>query len=455
MIMPGQKYQNYLAENTAFPFCKGCGHNHIVTRLNDALIELQLEPSKVLLVSDIGCIGLVDSLFPELHTMHTTHGRSTAFATGVEIADAILNDSGMKTLVIIGDGGAMIGLLHLANAALMNVDITVILANNFLFGMTGGQNSNFSPLEFITSTTPRGNMVPPIDICKVLDGCGAGFVARTMATDKDLPHIIAQAIAHPGFALVEVVELCTEYAVKQNDITGKSLADILTRHQLPLGVLRHSTARKEFGTLYKDKFQPHADDGETTSEYIDQCFSSTLQKQTGIVIGGTAGERVQLTAHLLARAAVMSGLECTQKNDNPVTQGSGFSLSEVCISPSEIYYTGIDEPDLIIVTSTDGVRELTSNGTFDRATKRTMLLADTDLSLPETEARLVRYSLRKKMTPARAAAAGVYLASLLIEVVPPEAFQAVINERFGGALATYENDFSRLREAADTIRKKL
>lgn len=449
--MSVQKYMNYLSENPAYPFCKGCGHNHVVTRLNDALVELQLDPSKILLVSDIGCIGLVDSLFSELHTMHTTHGRSTAFATGVELADAIVNTSDLKTIVVIGDGGAMIGLLHLVNAALMNVDVTVVLANNFLFGMTGGQNSGFSPLEFVTPTTPLGNMIPPMDLCKVLEGCGAGFLARGLAIDKDLPHVIAQAIAHPGFALVEVVELCTEYAVKPNQLTGKSLELILSDHHMPLGILRQSAERKEFGVLYKEKFHPQTGIDDANSGFITRRYSSSLRNQAGIVIAGTAGERVQLTAHLLARAAVMSDLHCTQKNDNPVTQGSGFSVSEVCISPTEIFYTGIDEPDAIIVTSNDGLNELISNGMFYRASERTMVLADSGLSLPRTNARIVRYPFRKDMTPSRAPAAGVFLAALLADFVPPEAFEEAIMERFTEASTAFKNDFSQLRKSAASI----
>ncbi len=440
-------------ENPAYPFCKGCGHNHVVTRLNDALVELQIDPSKILLVSDIGCIGLVDSLFPGLHTMHTTHGRSTAFATGVELADAIVNTSDLKTIVVIGDGGAMIGLLHLVNAALMNVDLTVVLANNFLFGMTGGQNSGFSPLEFITSTTPLGNMIPPIDVCKVLEGCGTGFLARALATDKNLPHVIAQAITHPGFALVEVVELCTEYAVKPNELTGKSLERILSDHHLPLGILCQSADRKEFGVSYREKYHRQTGAGDTNSEYITRRYTSSLRNQTGIVIAGTAGERVQLTAHLLAKAAVMSKLHCTQKNDNPVTQGSGFSVSEVCISPAEIYYTGIDEPDVMIVTSNDGLNEVVASGMFARASERTIILADAELSLPETKARTVRYPFRKSMTPLRAAAAAVFLAALLTDFVPPEAFEETIMERYSGTSTAFKNDFLQLRETAQTMAK--
>jgi 2-oxoglutarate/2-oxoacid ferredoxin oxidoreductase subunit beta len=438
-------------EDPAFPFCKGCGHNHVVTRLNEAFIELQIDPSKILLVSDIGCIGLVDSVFPELHTMHTTHGRSTAFATGVELADAIVNASDLKAVVVIGDGGAMIGLLHLVNAALMNVDLTVVLANNFLFGMTGGQHSGFSPLEFITPTTPLGNLVPPIDICKVLEGCGAGFLARVLATDKNLPHVIARAIAHPGFALVEVVELCTEYAVKPNLLTGKTLERILSDNHLPMGILRESSERKEFGVSYKEKYHSHAGAGDTGSDSIHRRYASSLRKQTGIVIAGTAGERIQLTAHLLARAAVMSDLHCTQKNDNPVTQGSGFSISEICISPSEIHYTGIDEPDVMILASTEGLNEVVASGMFSRSTEHTTILYDAGLSLPETKARTHRYPFRKTMTPGRAAAAGVFLATLLTDILPPEAFEDAVMERHAGSAAAFKNDFSLLRGVAQTM----
>jgi Pyruvate/2-oxoacid:ferredoxin oxidoreductase gamma subunit len=297
-------------------------------------------------------------------------------------------------------------------------------------------------------------MVPPIDLCKVLEGCGAGFLARALATDKNLPHVIAQAITHPGFALVEVVELCTEYAVKPNELTGKTLERILLVHHLPLGILRQSSDRKEFSASYKEKYHHQTGAGDTSSEYIDRRNTSSLRNQIGIVIAGTAGERIQLTAHLLAKAAVMSELHCTQKNDNPVTQGSGFSISEICISPSEIYYTGIDEPDVMIVTSNDGLNEVVASGMFARASERTMIITDAELSLPETKARTVRYPFRKSMTPLRAAAAAVYLALLLNDILPEEAFEETIMERYVGSSKAFKNDFLQLRETAQTMAKQ-
>lgn len=136
---------SYMTHGAVMPFCKGCGHSNILKKMNDALAMLNLDPKDVCLVTDIGCIGLADALFDKVHTVHTTHGRSTGFATGLAVADKVLASKRMKTVVLIGDGGSMIGLLHIVNAALMNVDVTVIVANNFLFGMTGGQYFRLLP----------------------------------------------------------------------------------------------------------------------------------------------------------------------------------------------------------------------------------------------------------------------------------------------------------------------
>src|SRR3990172_12817785 len=129
---PMLNIQAYLNDQVKFPFCKGCGHNNVLRRLNESLVALQLGVNDVALVTDIGCIGLADNLFKDIHTVHTTHGRSTAFATGIALADSVLENGKLKTIVLIGDGGAMIGLQHLVHAAMLNVDVTVIIFNNFI-----------------------------------------------------------------------------------------------------------------------------------------------------------------------------------------------------------------------------------------------------------------------------------------------------------------------------------
>ncbi len=379
------------------PFCKGCGHSHILRKLNDALVQLHLQPEDVCIVSDIGCIGLADALFAVPHTVHTTHGRSTGFATGIALADSILASKKLKTIVLIGDGGAMIGLLHLVNAALLNVDVTVVLCNNFLFGMTGGQHSSFSPLDFITQTTPSGNIIPPLDMCKITADAHSEFVARKYATDKDLSETLAAAIQHKGFSLVEIIELCTEHATEKNELTGASLENILRAQEQETGLLQRRNLRKDFGTTYTNKFPVRKIE---TSSSVDDAIipqsTSTLQTQIGIVIAGSAGERVQSSARKFCEAAMRAGLYCTQKNDNPVTQGSGFSLSEIVISPDEIFYTGIDIPNVVIIVSKDGLKELTAKNYFENLPQSTLILLDEELEKPSTSAQVLTVPFRKQ-----------------------------------------------------------
>lgn len=440
-----EQIQSYMTEPCSIPFCRGCGHAHVLRKLNDALVRLQLEACKVCLVTDIGCIGLADSLFALPHTVHTTHGRSTAFATGIELADGVLADSGLKTIVLIGDGGAMIGLLHLVNAALLNADVTVILCNNYLFGMTGGQNSAFSPLDFITATTPKGNVIPPLDICRLMIDSNAGFVARKLATDQDLAATIADAIAFPGFSMVEVVELCTEFGSRRNQLSGTVLRSIVESHGQQLGVLRRDEVRKEFGRIYVEKFPPDGRKGGGKGEgFIGTKFTNRLTKKFGMVLAGSAGEKVQSSASTFCEAAALSGLFSTQKNDNPVTQGSGFSLAEVCLSPGRINYTGIDEPDVVIAVSREGSRELAGRGVFGRCHLETAVICDSDVEIPETRGSIIRLPLRKTFTPARAALGALFIALARLEVFPGVALTETIGIRDANLASTLTGKVSAL-----------
>ena len=409
---------SYLTDPCTMPFCKGCGHSHVIRQLNDALVSLASDPSDVCLVTDIGCIGLADSLFKSVHTVHTTHGRSSAFAAGIHIADSILSEGKLQTIVLIGDGGAMIGLQHLVNAALMNVNMTVILCNNFLFGMTGGQNSAFSPFNFLTPTTPHGNIVPPLDICSVLTACGAGFVSRTLATDKGLGGMIARGIEHKGFALIEVVELCTEHAMERNALTGKSISRLLESQGQTVGALVNESSRTEFSSRYRDKYPQSSKINQSKS--ITPSAQSTLQHQVGIVIAGSAGERVQSSAKRLCESAMTAGLHCSQKNDNPVTQGSGFSISEVIISPEEIHFTGIEVPDVVIVVSQEGMNELIEKGTMSRLIDSTEIIMDSEVTCPPTVASIHRFSFRKENGADKAASAAIQYYVQRSGVIQPE-----------------------------------
>lgn len=383
----------YLVADCQMPFCRGCGHTHVLRKLDDALAGLGLDPADVCLVTDIGCIGLADALFKTPHSVHTTHGRSTAFATGIALADGVLASRKLKTIVLIGDGGAMIGLLHLVGAALLNVDVTVVLCNNFLFGMTGGQHSSFSPLEFVTPTTPGGNIVPPLDACRIATAAHAGFVARQVATDPALAATLADAIAHPGFSLVEVVELCTEHGTTRNRVSGGKLEGIVRAHGQELGRIAVAGGRRDFAAVYSESFPPC--DAPAPAEVVIQATGvPPLERPVGIVLAGSAGEKVQSAAYRFCLQAIGAGLYCTQKNDNPVAQGAGFSLSELVLSPEPVLFTGIEVPDFVCVVSIDGLRELEIQGVFGRLAATSRLLLDESLPAPLSAARLSRHPFR-------------------------------------------------------------
>jgi pyruvate/2-oxoacid:ferredoxin oxidoreductase beta subunit/Pyruvate/2-oxoacid:ferredoxin oxidoreductase gamma subunit len=403
-----QERDSYLGERP-FPYCKGCGHGLVVRRLNQALVSLRLDPSEVVLTSDIGCVGLVDPLFPSLHTVHTIHGRSTAVAAGAVLADSLLAEGRMKNIVMIGDGGATIGLLHLAQAALMNVDLTVLLHNNMLYGMTGGQHSAFTPAGFITATTAHGNWVPSLDMEQFLKGCQGGFFARQCATDPELPEVIAEAIRYPGFALVEILELCTGYGVPLNRMDGKSLRAIAEAEGRQFGVRIQRADRRPFHELYRERFPAPSPREEAPGREAGPVpiFPHRLVCPIGIVIAGSAGERVQTAAAILCQAAIFSDLCCTQKNDYPVTVGSGFSLSEVALSPEPILYTGSERPDAVVIASPDGLREVQSRGDLERLASGGIVIADESVAAEPPGGRTLRLPLRRTLSPQMAALGGV------------------------------------------------
>ncbi|MFC2114719.1 thiamine pyrophosphate-dependent enzyme, partial [Bacteroidota bacterium] len=160
---------NKFLTEAALPFCKGCGHSQIAENTEKALQILNYNPLDVIMVTDIGCHGIIDKSFTT-HTVHGLHGRSVALASGVS---AGLNNPNKKVITFIGDGGATIGMQHLIDAAHNGFNMTVVIHNNMLYGMTGGQPSEFTPSGFKTPTLPEGAKDAGYDICKLIAAAGA------------------------------------------------------------------------------------------------------------------------------------------------------------------------------------------------------------------------------------------------------------------------------------------
>lgn len=187
-------------------WCPGCGHGIIMHAILRALADLEIPKEKICISSGIGCSSRMPG-YIDACTLHTAHGRSLAFATGVKLANPDL------TIVnVMGDGDSTaIGGNHFIHACRRNIGITAVVMNNNIYGMTGGQASPTTPEGAFAATAPYGSVDPTFDICKLAEGAGATYVARvTVAQPAMCEQILKKAIEHQkkGFAVVEIVSFC-------------------------------------------------------------------------------------------------------------------------------------------------------------------------------------------------------------------------------------------------------
>ncbi len=334
-----------------YPFCPGCGHAVINDQLNAALVKLQIDPHKVVIVSDIGCAGLSDQYFAA-HAFHGLHGRSVAYATGIKLANPEL-----KVIVAMGDGGCGIGGHHLINAARRNIGVTVLVFNNLNFGMTGGQHSVTTPHGALTATTRGGNLERPLDICATVGVNGAAYVYRGTSFDKDLPDRLVEAINVDGFALLDLWELCTAYYAPANDYSRSDMLGVMREYGMQPGPLFRADY-PELSTAYRTQYAAQRGKTPFSRKPIAAQYRSPVGKPLRVVIAGAAGGKVKSTATVFAQAAIRCGLFATQRDDYPATVMSGHSLSEVIISPDEIFYTGIPRPDVLAIISPEGLGQV-------------------------------------------------------------------------------------------------
>lgn len=195
-----------LRKNKKFPtiWCAGCGLGVVMGALIRAIDHMGYKNDEVALVAGIGCTARMP-VYMDFNTLHTTHGRALAFATGLKIARPDL-----KVIAIMGDGDALaIGGNHFIHAARRNLGITALVVNNAIYGMTGGQYSPTTPIGSRATTAPYGNVEPPFPICELAIAAGATYVARsTVYHALELDKFLTEALAKDGFSLVEAVSYC-------------------------------------------------------------------------------------------------------------------------------------------------------------------------------------------------------------------------------------------------------
>lgn len=333
-----------------YDFCPGCSHSLVLNALDRALTRLQWDPAEIVIVTDIGCVGLSDQYFVT-SAFHGLHGRSLTYATGIKLARPDLH-----VIVLIGDGGCGIGGAHLLSAARRNIGVTTLVFNNFNFGMTGGEHSVTTPQERTTTTTPWGNIERPLDIAQTVAVNGASYVWRGTAFDKTLDQRIEEALVHDGFALLDIWELCVAYFASSNLVSPKALVTTMDALGFQPGLLRHD-ARPEYATAQHAAWAAQLGQPVTKPHPIETHFDAHLDRRFAIVIAGSAGTHVRTAGRFLGTAAMLSGLWATQRDDYPVTVRSGHSVSEVVLAPEEIRYTGVTHPDALFILSQDGLRK--------------------------------------------------------------------------------------------------
>jgi 2-oxoglutarate ferredoxin oxidoreductase subunit beta len=204
----------YLRHDKKFPhvWCPGCGIGIMLGALIRAIDRIGFEKDEIVLVSGIGCSGRLP-VYVDFNTLHTTHGRALTFATGLKLAKPSL-----KVIVIMGDGDAVaIGGNHFIHAARRNIDVTSIILNNSIYGMTGGQSSPTTPYGMRSSTTIYSNIEQAFRISELAVTAGAVFVGRgTVYHAKLLDSLIEKAVLKPGFSVVEVIAHCHTQYGRQN-----------------------------------------------------------------------------------------------------------------------------------------------------------------------------------------------------------------------------------------------
>jgi 2-oxoglutarate ferredoxin oxidoreductase subunit beta len=197
--------------------CPGCGIGTVSQAILRAIDELALDMDDFVFVSGIGCSAWIPSPFYAADTLHTTHGRPIAFATGVK-----LGLPGKNVMVVSGDGDlTAIGGNHLIHAARRNLDLTVVLLNNGIYGMTGGQTAPTTPRGVTTITSPYGTVEHTFDIAPMVTAAGASYVARwTTYHPRQMTRSIKKAIQKKGFALIEAVSQCPVQYGKASKMGG-------------------------------------------------------------------------------------------------------------------------------------------------------------------------------------------------------------------------------------------
>ncbi len=265
-------YDNYLrVEKMPTLWCWGCGDGIILKSFVRAVEKIGWKKDDVCIVSGIGCSGRFSS-YVDFNTVHTTHGRTIAFATGIKLANP-----DKHVVCVAGDGdGLAIGGNHTIHGCRRNIDMTMILINNFIYGLTNSQTSPTTPQGMWTVSQKAGNIDPTFDACDLAIAAGASFVGReTVNSPKKMEKLMLQAMEHRGFSFLDIQSNChinlgrknkMQSAMQnldwidQNTVSKKKYDAMSPEEQLnlfPTGILKQDKEVREYCDMYEDIKKVH------------------------------------------------------------------------------------------------------------------------------------------------------------------------------------------------------
>ena len=403
-------------------FCPGCAHENVVKALDRALVGMGAAGHEVALVSDIGCSGLFDTFF-HTHAFHGLHGRALTYATGIKLCRPEL-----KVIVTMGDGGLGIGGAHLLAACRRNLDITLLVLNNFNFGMTGGQCSATTPAEADVNSGFLNRLERPMDLQALAAAAGAPYVAALSAYDRDLPPALERAIRYHGFSIVEIQGVCPGRYSRRNRLTPADIKEALAGRTLAQGDIREN-ARPEYGEAYRR--EARALNPASRPRVFEARFTPPRSGPVIAAVLGAAGRRIITAGEVLAIAGMLAGLNVTQKNEYNITVLRGPSITELRLSPEPVHYTGIENPDLVLALADEGVERRRND--LERLTADSLVIADGEVNIPETRAEVVRVDFKGRgVKKADRALAALAVAADMKRVLHRDMLCAALEERFSG-----------------------
>lgn len=353
-----------LLRTAEFPtiWCPGCGHGIITQACMRACVEMGFAKDEVYAVSGIGCSARTPA-YLDFNAVQTTHGRAVSFATGMKMFRPE-----KQVFLMLGDGDcASIGGNHFIHGCKRNIDLTVVVLNNFIYGMTGGQVSPTTPYKSRTTTTAYGNVDDPLDICGVAIAAGATFVARSTAYHANqLPGLIKRGFRNKGMSVIEILSPCPtgfggrngyksviemydelrDNAVPVEKARGMSEEEL--RGKIVTGVL-HSKPRPEYIDKYFSMVDGITDDGGLDSlDAGDYEAEPLTAPRYEMRLTGSGGQGLLLAGIIMSEAMVRQGKNAVHTQSYGVEARGGASRSEVVISDKDINFPEVSAPDMLL-----------------------------------------------------------------------------------------------------------